>query len=186
MMETSTKNAQAILELHQEIAGCVAVKTTVDDIKTRQLMQIWENIMRVANGLDDMTTRYSNLTENIPRPLMPSIFGWITSFARAYPPRRLPRTMPRHRHPWCAMRLLLHRLCSLMAFIRLHRLMWSQTRPQHKMGDWTRMPPRICLAPMPRTDACLITHVTQTDPICPGIMTLGIREVLHPSNGAHI
>jgi hypothetical protein len=63
MMETSAKNDQAILELCQEIAGCVAVKTTVDDIKLRQLKQIRENITRVANGLDDMTTRYSNLTE---------------------------------------------------------------------------------------------------------------------------
>jgi hypothetical protein len=63
MMETSVKNAQAILELRQEIAGRVAIKTTVDDIKTRQLMQIRENITRVANNLDDMTTRYSDLNE---------------------------------------------------------------------------------------------------------------------------
>ncbi len=63
MMETFAKNAQAILELRQKIAGCVAIKTTVDDIKTCQLTQIRENITRVANGLDDMTTRYSDLTE---------------------------------------------------------------------------------------------------------------------------
>jgi len=63
IMETSANNAQAILELRQEIAGCVAVKTTVDDIKTRQLMQIRENITRVKTSLDDMTTRYSTLNE---------------------------------------------------------------------------------------------------------------------------
>ena len=41
----------------------MAVKTTVDDIKTRQLTQIWENITRVKTCLDDMTTRYSTLNE---------------------------------------------------------------------------------------------------------------------------
>ena len=31
LLETSAKNAQAILELRQELAGCVALKNTVDD-----------------------------------------------------------------------------------------------------------------------------------------------------------
>ncbi len=61
LLETSAKNAQAILELHQELAGCVAIKTTVDDIKTRQLTWIRENITHVTTGLADITTQYSTL-----------------------------------------------------------------------------------------------------------------------------
>ena len=61
LLETSAKNAQAILELRQELAGCVAVKTTADDIKTRQLVQIRENITHVTAGLADITTQYSTL-----------------------------------------------------------------------------------------------------------------------------
>ena len=61
LVGSSAKNAQAILELCQEIAGCVAIKTTVNDIKTRQLTQIRENITRVRTGLADVTTQYTTL-----------------------------------------------------------------------------------------------------------------------------
>ena len=54
------------------------------------------------------------------------------------------------------------------------------------MGEWTWVPPRICLALMPQTDTwSLVTQITRTNPICPGNITSGIREVLHPSDGAH-
>ena len=54
--------AKAIEELRQEIVGCVAVKNTVDDIKTRQLTQIRESIKRVEHaGLTDITARYNTL-----------------------------------------------------------------------------------------------------------------------------
>ena len=122
--------------------------------------------------------------KNILRPLTPSIFGWITSFARAYLPRRLQRTPPRH--PQYAIRLLPHRPRRPMARHLLHRLIWSRTRHQQGTGVWTRVPPRICLAPMPPTDAwILITHGTRTAQIFPGNMTSGIRVILHPSDGAH-
>ena len=62
LMASSAKNTQAIQELRQEIDGCVAVRTTVDDIKTRQLTQIRESIKRVeTTGLTDIATRYNTL-----------------------------------------------------------------------------------------------------------------------------
>ena len=62
LMASSAKNTQAIQELRQEIDGCVAVRTTVDDIKTRQLTQIRESIKRVeTTSLADMATRYNTL-----------------------------------------------------------------------------------------------------------------------------
>ena len=36
-------------------------QNTVDDIKTRQLTNIWENISQVKTGLADITTQYANL-----------------------------------------------------------------------------------------------------------------------------
>jgi hypothetical protein len=76
MMETSAKNTQAILELRQELAGCVAVKTTVDDIKTRQLTRIRENITKLKTILPPSIPPSMI---NIPRPSTPSTFGWTTT-----------------------------------------------------------------------------------------------------------
>ena len=117
-------------------------------------------------------------------PSMWSILRWMTYSVKAYPPRRLQRMPPRH--PRCVIQILPPRPRPLMALQCLHRPMWSRTRPHQVMGEWTRVPLRICLAPMPQIDTwSLVTHITRTDPICPENVTSGIREVLHPSNGAH-
>jgi len=185
IMETSANNAQAILELRQEIAGCVAVKTTVDDIKTRQLMQIRENITRVKTSLDDMTTRYSTLNEKYSEAFDALNIRVDTVLCEGIPPTLAPT---------CAMRFRPQRLHRMMAPQRLHRLMWSRTRPQQGMGNWTRVTTRICLAPMPRTDdRSLITHVTRTDPIFPehdfrdtgGSSSVRWRPQLDPCRSPH-
>ena len=104
---------------------------------------------------------------------MLSILGWMTSFARVYHPRRLLRLLP-------------HRPRRLMALQCQRRQMWSRPRPHQGMDEWTRGTPRICLAPMPRTDAwVIITLVTRTAPICLENKTSGIWEVRHLSDGAH-
>ena len=55
MMETSAKNTQAILELRHEIAGCVAVKTTVDDIKMRQPSRMPCKVMKAYLNYMDIS-----------------------------------------------------------------------------------------------------------------------------------
>ena len=54
-------NAQALRELRQELAGCTALKASVDDIKTRQLNQIRDTIKIVTTSVADITTQYSSL-----------------------------------------------------------------------------------------------------------------------------
>jgi hypothetical protein len=61
LVETSEKNAQALRELQQELAGCTALKATVDDIKTCQLNQIRDTIKTVTTSVADITTQYSSL-----------------------------------------------------------------------------------------------------------------------------
>jgi len=63
LLETSEKNAQALRDLRQELAGCTALKATVDDIKTRQLNQIRDTIKikNVTTSVADITTQYSSL-----------------------------------------------------------------------------------------------------------------------------
>jgi len=61
LLETSEKNAQALRELRQELAGCTALKATVDDIKTRQLNQIRDTIKNITTSVADITTQYSSL-----------------------------------------------------------------------------------------------------------------------------
>jgi hypothetical protein len=61
LMATTEKNAQAIRDLRQELAGCTALKETVDDIKTRQLNRIRDNIKNVATDVTDITAKYANL-----------------------------------------------------------------------------------------------------------------------------
>ncbi len=48
LLETSEKNAQALRDLRQELAGCTALKATVDDIKTRQLTQLRDTLKNVT------------------------------------------------------------------------------------------------------------------------------------------
>ena len=81
LLEASAKNDLAIQELRQDIAGCVAVKTTVDDIKTRQLSQIQESIKmmetnvsttfntldkKFTEGLDTVHVRVAELLQAAP------------------------------------------------------------------------------------------------------------------------
>jgi hypothetical protein len=61
LLATSEKNAQALRDLRQELAGCTALKETVDDIKTRQLSRIRDNIKNVTTSVADITTQYSTL-----------------------------------------------------------------------------------------------------------------------------
>jgi len=55
MMETSAKNTQAILELRHEIAGRVVIKTTVDDIKTRQPSRMPRKVMKAYLNYMDIS-----------------------------------------------------------------------------------------------------------------------------------
>ena len=61
LLDTSEKNAQALWELRQELAGCTALKAMADDIKTRQLNQIRDTIKNVTTSVADITTQYSSL-----------------------------------------------------------------------------------------------------------------------------
>ncbi len=61
LLATTKKNAQATWDLRQELAGCTALKETVDDIKTHQLNRIWDNIKNVATDVTDIMTKYANL-----------------------------------------------------------------------------------------------------------------------------
>ena len=175
LLETSAKNAQAILELHQELAGCVAIKTTVDDIKTRQLTWIRENITHVTTGLADITTQYSTLDSKYSEAF-DAVNTRVDDILREGIPSTTAPTHDTATSP-CAMRLLPRCPCRLLALQCLRRLMWSRTRPHLGMGEWTRGSPGICLAPMPRTNAWgLIKLDTRTAPICLGHRTSGIRE----------
>ena len=61
LLETSEKNAQALRDLCQELAGCTALKATVDDIKTRQLTQLRDTLKNVTTNMADIKSQYSSL-----------------------------------------------------------------------------------------------------------------------------
>ncbi len=60
-MTTTEKNAQAIRDLRQELAGCTTLKERVEDIKNRQLNRIRDNIKNVTTEVTDIKTKYANL-----------------------------------------------------------------------------------------------------------------------------
>ena len=121
LMATTEKNAQAIRDLRQELAGCTTLKETVDDIKTRQLNRIRDNIKTVATEVMDITTKYANLDSKYS-DAFDAVNTRVDDILReGIPPRRLRRLFPRR--PRRRMARQCHR-----------RRIWSPPRP-HKRHD---------------------------------------------------